>query len=222
MCVGVITGRVFACEHVGRFLFAALSLFLTTAALSDYGIIGFWLRWWRWLLLHIFFRIVTHGDSCMEINDYNKNLVLDQKQKLLDSLRDANKHLENKASGLVQTGGFVLGLIATFGLVGTPRSGAAIGALVSAFLFFALALVALLWSLYPKGREYPGTSDWDATFEKYLYVDANECFEQVLSNILSATKNGEAANKEKSDLVIIIGGLFVLQLIALLAFVVMG
>jgi hypothetical protein len=155
----------------------------------------------------------------MEIDEYNKNVILDQKYRLLDSLKDANRHLENKASGLVQTGGFVLGLVAAFGLVNTTRSTTSAWALGAAFLFFTLSLVALLWSLFPKGREYPGSSDWDDTFNKYLYKESDECFEQVLSNILSAIQNHEDADKEKSDLVIIIGILFIFQLIALLVFI---
>lgn len=155
-----------------------------------------------------------------EINNYQQGLVLEQRYKLLEYLVNANSNLDSKASALLQTGGVVVGLVAATSLPSFAqliRSSSFTSTLASQFsISIALLLfLASIWlyrdALSPRGYGVPGSSDWDETFNNYLYAKPVACFDKVLVDLLRAIKTNEELNHKKAELVTRLGWLLLVQ-----------
>lgn len=141
-------------------------------------------------------------------NLFKQNLVLDQRYRLLESIRTTNQSLDEKANTLLQISGVVVGLVAAFSisdLATLLRGGGTVGIpiisqifLISTLLFFVLSVVVFGRAFVPQSNDLPGSFDWDITFNKYLNVDATACYDQILSDVLNGIKSLNDVNAIKA------------------------
>jgi len=145
-------------------------------------------------------------DQQIEIDPVCQQLVLEQRYRLYDSLNETNSNMDGRINNLVQAGSIIIGLVVVLNLptisgtydmivFGTMRQKIQLLFLVLVFLSFISMIILSIYVLRPVSRKAPGISDWDETFTYYLYSD--NCFEQVLSDLLESIKSAQALNDYK-------------------------
>lgn len=160
----------------------------------------------------------------VRIDPDRKSLVLEQRYRLYDSLILANNNMDGRVNSLLQAGSIIIGLVT---ILNISRVSGAYDAILSGkilqnlellfvllvFMSFITMVVLSVYVLRPIGREAPGISDWDETFTFYLYSE--ECFEQVLIDLLKSIKEAEALNIYKAKWVPRLAYLLISQVVFL-------
>lgn len=128
-----------------------------------------------------------------------EKLVIEQRYYGLSKLDEANDALDNKALSLLQASGFILTLVSALrlpGLVTTPSLWVWLPVLAGFVTFLAMLGVTLA-AWFPRTSGTPGKFDFDVIYDKYVDVDRNECFHQVVADFLGAYEILLDANKRK-------------------------
>jgi len=128
-------------------------------------------------------------------------LVLEQTHYRLAQIDRANEHLDTKALGLLQVAGLILALTgvlkfpdALYGADVLVKTGIAVG-----FLAFAgmILLTLLTWS--PANIALPGSTDWEEIYDKYVTVQIEQTFDQVLQDSLATQHYLVELNRRKAN-----------------------
>lgn len=150
-----------------------------------------------------------------------QTLVLEEKRLMLSMLDGARDTLDARGLGLVQAAGLVLvlaGVVRLPGFVLAPvDQGWALAAVAVAFLAFGGMVGLFLGAMAPLVYTLPGTLDWDELGERYLGAEEEDCFNQVLSNLIEAIEKMMAVNRRKGRCLRWAIGLFLVQVVGLLA-----
>lgn len=164
--------------------------------------------------------------------DYQQGLVLEQKYKLMETVQSANQALDDKANSLLQTGGVVVGLVATFTLsdlallvrgdntVGIPIISQI--SIAAAFILFLLSIWLYRQAQSPMAYDLPGSTDWDRIFNSYLYATPEACFDKVLSDLINSIDSMKELNSRKAIHIDRLGWLLLFQVAFLSVAVVFG
>lgn len=155
-----------------------------------------------------------------------QRLVLDQQQRLSDTIDRSGEQLDNKAAVLLQAGGL---LIALTGATVLPDAIAAsvspwtLAGVALGFLLFIAMIACAMLAWRPQNHMLVGAgADWDSFFDDYISKDVDDAYNQVLQNLLIATDYNRAANARKARLVELAGWLFALQVAGILVLAVVG
>lgn len=152
--------------------------------------------------------------------NYQESLVLDQRYRSYERVGMANARLDEKAIGYLQAGGVVIGLVTVFNLFESPRSTSDsicfLIATIIAFASFIIMIVVVNQSLSPRDVHVPGSNEWEDMRDLRLYVPENNCFKQILSDLIKAVNSESELNKFKSKRVIIAGWLLISEILFLL------
>lgn len=154
---------------------------------------------------------------------HRQTLLLDENRHLLDSIASRNDTLDNRADRVAQLGGLIFSLAALTNyptLVSSYRAGG-ITPVSSLQLYLIvcslLALIAmlLLWvrQFRPLIRRRPGTSDWDTIQRDY--IESDDYFNQVLSDILDSISSESELNEHKAKWFFELSSLFAVQIVLL-------
>jgi hypothetical protein len=148
-------------------------------------------------------------NEAVDIEKYNQEMVLEQRYKSLDIIQQANRALEDKANVLLQAGGVVIALVAAFGLsdlAGLVKSAnfhvppiLATIALSLSFASFLISILLFRQTINPKDYHVPGDTNWSNTFDKYLSLSYDECFDQVLKDLFKAIDSALELNRSKAQ-----------------------
>ena len=150
---------------------------------------------------------------------YQQELVLKEQYKKLDMLDGANESLDEKAKLLLQINAL---LVAVLTLLGVPKfisdnPSVLVAVVLSiALTIFGITVYLTLYATLPRKYETPGKKDWDLIFKNYLGVSEEECFDQVLSNVIFVNTNLSEVNAAKSRDIKIASRLLVGQVIFLI------
>lgn len=148
-----------------------------------------------------------------------QRLVLEQQYFALNELCRANEHLDTKALGLLQASGLIFMLIGDLKFPALffndpgfwPLAGIGLG-----FLAFTAMIGLAVWSWSPANFPTPGSRDWDEIYDTSITVEADHSFDQILANCLEAYRLNRTINRQKSWLVRLSLGLFLVQIVGLL------
>lgn len=155
-------------------------------------------------------------------NSRQFDLLLQQKYSVLNMLDKSNDTLDDKASKMLQSSSLIIALT---GLLASPLVGASLSG-VSAWLVMGILIAFMLMvglsivSIAPKAHYLAGTQDWQKSFEQYILVSAEAAFGQVLSDCLEIIDAMLVTNNRKAWLVKISAILLILQIGALLIFII--
>lgn len=147
-------------------------------------------------------------------------LLLDEHVRVWEWSVKAGEHLDHKALSLVQAAGLILALVGALKLPGFTAIAsppAAIAALVIAFLAFTGLLASAFWAANPAKQPVPGTGENEPLFAKYLDANPKDAYLQILADYIGVTRRQMTINQHKAKLVAVGGGLFVLQIVALVS-----
>lgn len=157
----------------------------------------------------------TNGKSALTLQE---QMVLDSLNRTYANSVQTGDHLDNKATALLQAGGLVIALTGVVKIpefVATPTLWAGLGIAIAFLAFAGMILLAVLaWR--PSSFAHAGGIEWDEIFDDYLLVDAEKCFNQVLSDLTSAIQQNFARNTAKSRYVHLSALLFAAQVVGVL------
>jgi len=148
--------------------------------------------------------------------NYRRGLLLEQKYKILQIFDQANDSLDSKATQLLQAGGLIVALVtalsfSTFFASPGSTTSAKAGIAVACLAFVGMiGLSIAAWS--PKESGAPGSLDWAQMYDRYILVDDETCYNQILSDCTEAIASSKAVNIRKGNLVKWSAFLLVLQL----------
>lgn len=148
------------------------------------------------------------------------NLVLQQKYNALNMMDRSNDLLDDKASKIFQSSSLIIALT---GLLASPFIGASLSGipllLVSIIVVAFMVVIGLsIASVSPKIHYIPGSQNWKANFEKYVLVNAENTFQQVLSDCIETIDLLSKTNSIKAKYVRVSASLLIMQIGALLIF----
>jgi hypothetical protein len=159
------------------------------------------------------------------IRSFQQSLLLEQKYRALEMIDQANNSLDTKATQLLQASGLIVALVSVLSIpsfVTSRLTHLMEAGIAVAFLVFVLmiGLSILAWS--PGKHVIPGSADWNEMYNRYILVDSERCFDQILSDCTEAIESSKSANSRKGDLlkwsasllVVQIGGLMMIALLA--------
>ena len=149
-----------------------------------------------------------------------QQIALDEHIRLLEHIIDSNDRLDDKAGLILQSGSLIIALtgavtIPTF--VSQPTTAWHYIALILAFLGFIGMLVFSILAWFPGESDSPGTRDFNEMTEKYLSVELNECYSQVLANTLNVAEKSYQHNRYKGNMVKIAACLLIAQIVGVFA-----
>lgn len=149
--------------------------------------------------------------------------VLDQKCRLYDEIVQSNQKLDERADRVVQAGSIIIGLgtIASIPVNLALWSGVhlnwlallQLGAMGLSFLAFIILIPMSMYFFRPIGRQVPGDSDWDKTFDQY--VNSETYFAQTLSDLMAGIQSAKQVNDYKAKRVLWLTVLLLVQTTAL-------
>lgn len=145
-------------------------------------------------------------------------LTLEQQYYSLTHITASNDRLDDKAMALLQGAGLLLVLIGALRLpafVTNPNLWGWLGLAVG-FLAFAAMILLLTLSWYPGVSPSPGAQDWDNIYDRYITVDKDACFDQILVNVLESYDLKLSLNRVKARRLKWGVWLFLLQIVGLL------
>ena len=138
---------------------------------------------------------------------YQQKAVLQQQEFALKSVWDANDKLDSKGNVLLVAGSLVTGLVsgAKFLPSGiaelpSPQLETAVPSILLILVlgsFVAMLTFAIkLWS--PKEIVYPGPTNIDTMYKKYISRELDEAYHQALNSMLNAVDKAKIVNDSKS------------------------
>ncbi len=148
-----------------------------------------------------------------------QRLVLEQQQRLFDGIDRTGEHLDSKAMAVLQSGGLIVALTGATALpafVAASTSPWTLLGIAVGFLLFIGMVYCTLKAWSPTSHENPSSVDWDKAFDDYISKEVDEAYNQVLSNIMSATEHNKAVNERKAKYVVAAGWLLAGQVAAIL------
>lgn len=150
-----------------------------------------------------------------------QRMILNRKDRDLEISLQTGDHLDSKAATIIQAGGFIIaltGAVSLSTLIAQQPGGVALAGLIVAFAAFAAMIGLSLRSWIPSNIPYPGTRDWDDIQATYLSakVDLEQCYDQMLSDILGAIDASIERNSEKARDVTIAAWLLIIQVAGIL------
>jgi len=144
--------------------------------------------------------VIKQDDSTLSIQ---QQLVLNQLVEMLREVNRSGEHLDGKATTLLQSGALVVAL--TGALQFSPSIFAdtlwARGGIALAFVSFAAMIVLAVQAWLPRTHHLPGTTNWDALHQQYLYSSADDSYARMLSNYAGTVDALIAINAQKGNLV---------------------
>lgn len=149
-----------------------------------------------------------------------QELVLAECRMAFERLDQAADMLDSRTMGLVQASALLLALVGVVrlpGFVTGPVNGWQVAAVGVALLAFAGMIGLLLLALLPRVYVLPGSLDWDELFNDYVNVSEDDCFAQVLNNLIKATEERQAVNGRKGLCLRWAIVLFIVQIVGLLS-----
>lgn len=152
-------------------------------------------------------------------------MLLEQKYKMLSMLDQANDALDRKAATVLQSTAFIIAFISAFklpDLIGADQPIHVLLFLAGVFVTFIAMVILVILAWRPSPLLVPGFPDWDDQFSKYIYADLEQCFSQILSDILESIKDIRSINAWKGKLVNTSVILLVVQVALLVLTVVMA
>ena len=149
-----------------------------------------------------------------------QQLILEQQQRLYDTIERTGEHLDNKAAVILQSGGLILALTGATVLptvIAAHSSPLMLAGVAVGFLVFIAMIGCAIQAWRPQDHVLPGGgADWDSFFDDYINREGDEAFYTTLKNLLDATNSNRAANERKSWYVTLSSGLLALQVAAIL------
>lgn len=149
-----------------------------------------------------------------------QNLILEQTQRLYDTIDRTGEHLDGKAATILQAGSLIIALTSATTLPALVTSQATpwiiAGAAIGFFAFIGMTVCAILaWR--PQAHKLVGATTWDDFFDLYISKQADEAYNQVLVNLSHAITANMAANQSKARYVTWSAWLLALQVTGILA-----
>jgi hypothetical protein len=148
-----------------------------------------------------------------------KQLVLEQTQRLYDTVDRTGEHLDGKAATVLQAGSLIIALTSATtlpSLVGAQPSPWMLGGLVCGFLAFIGMTICAILAWRPGDHKLSGSPDWDNFFDLYISQEMDDAYNQVLSNLGIAVAANMATNARKARYVTLATWLLVLQVVGIL------
>lgn len=148
-----------------------------------------------------------------------QQLVIEQAQRLYDTVDHTGEHLDGKASTVLQAGSLIIALTGATTLpslvAGTSAPWVLPGVAVGFLAFIGMTVCAILaWR--PDDHKLVGQPDWDGFYDNYISKEKDEAVSQVLSNLAAAIKHNMAANERKATYVTAATWLLVAQVVGIL------
>lgn len=149
------------------------------------------------------------------------NLLLQQKYGALNMIDKSNDVLDDKAAKTIQASSLIIALT---GLLASPLTKTSLSnisiVLVALIIIAFMAMVGLsISSIFPTAHYIPGSQDWKKNFEQYILVNAEETFNQILSDCLNNIDLLLKTNGSKARLVKVSNMLLLFQVGALLVII---
>lgn len=148
-----------------------------------------------------------------------QQLVIEQAQRLYDTVDHTGEHLDSKASTVLQAGSLIIALTSATTLPSIVASQATlwviIGMAIGSLAFIGMTVCAILaWR--PLDHKLVGEPDWDSFYDKYISKEKDDAVAQVLSNLATSTTHNMAANERKARFVTWGTWLLVVQVVGIL------
>jgi hypothetical protein len=131
-----------------------------------------------------------------------QQLVIDQCKRNYDDLNRTGEHLDYKAFALLLAS-VLLAFVSGMAIVPVA--------------FMTATIAGALGALAPREHKRVGDGDWDAFFNLYISVEADNAINQVLSNLGNAITVNAASNEDKARLVNLATFMLMFQVLSVLA-----
>ena len=133
-----------------------------------------------------------------------EQLFLEQKYHTLKMVDQANDSLDRKATNLLQIIILIIALVSLLSIPnlaqGNPtvltKAGIAVASLAF-IVMLGLSILAWLPGRYP----FPGPSDFDQAYDKYILASKDDCYNQILSDLLETIELIQELNSRKGKLI---------------------
>lgn len=145
-------------------------------------------------------------------------LTLDMLWKKYEARERTREHLDNKAATILQAGGLVVALTGAVSIptiTGPNPSPWILAGLAFLFALFLGMILCALWAWRPSGHTLAGPADWESLYNDYINESADNCYAQVLSNLLDTTADNGVYNERKARYIAWAGWLFAVQVLGI-------
>lgn len=152
--------------------------------------------------------------------NYQQQIVLEEQYRKLAMRDGANDILDAKAGTIIQASGIlvaVLSLLSIPNLIFDDPSVLAVTLAVVALVIFGIIVFLTLFSASPKDYETPGKDDMDTIVSRYLDVSESICYQQVLLDVATSSKQRAVINKQKAKDISIATWLLLVQVVFLVS-----
>lgn len=130
-----------------------------------------------------------------------QQLVIEQAQRLYDTVDHTGEHLDGKASTVLQAGSLIIALTSATTLpslvAGTSAPWVLPGLAIGFLAFIGMTICAIL-AWHPSDHKLVGEPNWDSFYDNYISKEKDEAVSQILSNLAASTAHNMAANARKA------------------------
>lgn len=154
-----------------------------------------------------------------------QQLVLEQTQRLYDTLDRTGEHLDGKAAAILQAGSLIIALTGATvlpSLVASTKSPWLVAGLAIGFAAFIGMTICAIVAWRPADHQLVGSESWDNFFDLYISKEVDDAYNQVLGNLSDAIAANKDANEVKVRYVTVGAWLLVVQVVGILAMALVG